>query len=124
MSRSFISLVILCLSLCVYGQEQADDLLKRGLRSHESGNFAAAIEDFSRVIELTSTLKTNGSPSQRNFAETPDEAAQRESIRVLDPRTAAAYLYRGNTYFFMGKIDDALDDYEKALRIAPGMAEG
>jgi len=69
MAKSIISLAILCLSVCVYGQnsEKVDDLLKRGLRSHESGNYAAAVEDFTRVIELTSTLKST-STSKRNFA--------------------------------------------------------
>jgi len=125
MSKSIISLAILCLSVCVYGQnsEKVDDLLKRGLRSHESGNYAAALEDFTRVIELTSTLRST-SNSKRSFAETSEEAAQRRSIRVLDPRTATAYINRGNTYFFMAKVDDALDDYEKALRIYPGLPEG
>src|SRR5688572_28541916 len=126
MPKSIISLAILCLSFCVYGQdpEKVDDLLTRGLRSHESGNYAAAIEDFTRAIELTAGFKSVSTGKRRNFAETADEAAQRENVRVVDPRTAAAYINRGNTYYFMGRIDHAMDDYEKALRVSPGLAEG
>src|SRR5262245_38324572 len=108
MSKLFISLALVSLSLCVYGQDskKADDLLERGLRSHEKGDYAAAIEDFTQVIEITAGLRpARDSKQRKNFAETVDEAAQRANVSVVDPRTAAAYINRGNTYFFMGKVD-------------------
>src|SRR5262245_52748607 len=98
MSKSIVLLAILFLSFGANGQnsEKVSDLLDRGLRSRKNGNYSAAIEDFSRVIELTSTLKP---PSkERKYSETPEQAAQRENIRVIDPRAAEAYVYRGNLY--------------------------
>ena len=126
MSRIFSLLAILSFSLFVCGQssEKADELLRRGLRSHNSGNYAAAIDDFSRVIELTSTLTSTNNSKHQGFAETAENASERDNVRVVDRRTAAAYVNRGNTYFFMGSIDEALQDYERALRLSPGLAEG
>ena len=125
MSKSVVSLAILFLPLSVFGQspQKINDLMERGLRAHKNGNYTAAIADYSEVIELTSMPAATRKQKYREIAETLDEKTQRERIRLIDPRTAAAYVNRGNLYFLLGRSDEALDDYENALRVSPGLAE-
>ena len=125
MSKSVVSLAILFLSIFVYGQnpQKINDLLERGLRSHKNGNYSAAIADYSKVIELSSMPAIAHKQKDGETTETAEERAQRERVRVIDPRTAAAYVNRGNLYFLLGRSDEALEDYENAVRVSPGLAE-
>jgi tetratricopeptide (TPR) repeat protein len=45
-----------------------------------------------------------------------------EAIR-LKPDYAAAYLGRGNAYFFLQQFDRAVEDYGQAIKIRPGFAQ-
>ncbi|HKX84860.1 MAG TPA: tetratricopeptide repeat protein, partial [Pyrinomonadaceae bacterium] len=127
MSKLFLTVAVLIFTVSLYPQnlQTAEDLCERGRRRFEKGDFDEAIADYTRAIELTSRLKVNTSalrngllPDQDLFA----DALVRDRVRVIDPRTANAYVGRGNAFFGKGEMDNAINDYDRAIAILPGMA--
>ena len=126
MFRISILLAIISLSFSIMGQNlrQANDLNKKGLRLYENGDYDAAIENFTRSIELSSRLGSSKTSLKNNaFPQTGSDAAESHQITVIDPRTAAAYVNRGNAYFAEHEIDRAIADYDRAIAVSPGLAE-
>ena len=79
-------------------------------------DWQGAVEDFTRAIELDASL------SNKAVADRFDGSAASE-ISVSDPFTAAAYLSRAIARGYLGELDEAVDDYQHALRIKPKWAE-
>lgn len=125
MFRITTSLAVLILTSCLFGQnlQKADDLNDRGLKLYESGDYDAAIEAFNKAIDLTSRLTKPVSAKTNLFPpSSSDEASLADSIRVVDPRTAAALVNRGNVYFAKSDLDRAMQDYDAAIRIYPSFS--
>ena len=127
MSKLFLTVAVLIFTVSFYPQSlpTAEDLCERGRRRFEKGDFDEAIADYTRAIELTSRLKVNSSALHNSLLPDQDlftDAVARNRVRVIDPRTANAYLGRGNAFFGKGEIDKAIDDYDRAISILPGMA--
>jgi tetratricopeptide (TPR) repeat protein len=45
------------------------------------------------------------------------------SADVLDPKLAEYYYYRGNVYYLMDRYDDAITDYDLAIRLRRNYAD-
>jgi tetratricopeptide (TPR) repeat protein len=88
------------------------------------GNWQGAIEDFTRAIELDARLQP---PKRNNQAVSGDRFDDTErgssEISVSDPFTAAAYHSRAIARAYLGELDQAVEDYQHALRIKPKWAE-
>jgi len=81
-----------CNELIEREPNNANVYFNRGMTYFKSGQFTAAISDFSRVIELTPT------PT---------------------PVKANAYCFRGMSFFHKDKFDLEVEDIEAALKIQP-----
>lgn len=111
----------------IYSQniQSVDELHKKGIDQFQKGNYDEAIADFTRAIELTSRFKTKGDGLRSSFAGDSgpfEDAELRDRVSVLDPRTAVLYIDRGNVYFSMNVLDNAISDYDRALAILPDAA--
>ena len=124
MSRSFtffIAILFLILSAAAQDPSRTATLNERGLKLYKAGKFQAALDAFSEAIQVSSSLVRKREMPGNSLAER-DQAVQ--TVSAIDPRTAAALVNRGNVYFMMGDFESALSDYDRALRISPGLAEG
>ena len=126
MSRSALIIAILFLLVSANAQDpsKAASLNQRGLKLFKEGKFDAAIEAFSKAIEVSSMIvsRRNDIADSSLAALQPHESLA-SPVTAVDPRTAAALVNRGNVYFVIGDFDSAQRDYERALRISPGLAE-
>lgn len=103
------------------------------VRYYETGHeklklseWQGAVDDFTRAIELDARLQA---PKHSNKVVAGDRFAGSGSgsdsgeISVSDPFTAAAYHSRAIARANLGELDEAVDDYQHALRIKPKWAE-
>src|SRR6185436_10670899 len=106
MSRLFITIVIGFFTITAFGQDagSARDLDASGHRRMAKGDYKGAIADFTQVIELTSRLATKSGSLRNNLlpGASYDENHFSDEVRAIDPRTAFAYLNRGNAFFATG----------------------
>jgi tetratricopeptide (TPR) repeat protein len=121
-----LTLFILFLSSQVSVEAQTPDAAKNhyqdGIRNFASGNLDAAIEDYTRAIEISSRLaptKSDRTRSRNTFESTPET----DRITVIDPFTAWAYTNRGIARYRKGDADGAIADLDQAIRISPALAE-
>src|SRR5258708_7186819 len=122
--KFFIAIAIIIFTSPIYSQtpRSAKDFSERGHQRYAQGDYDGAISDFTQAIDLTSRLDTKGGFSANNFRADPrssDAAYWRENVRVVDPRTADAYLNRGNAFFAKDEMGRAINDYDRALDISP-----
>jgi len=103
MSKLYV-IILFVFTATVFSQN-ADTLNKRGLSNFDRGDYAAAIEDFSRVIDLTSRLdhRSESRHPDLNSRKSPFDEESKQ-VTVVDSRTAVAYVNRGKTYFAEGNI--------------------
>jgi tetratricopeptide (TPR) repeat protein len=88
----------------------------------KSGDWQGAVDDFTRAIELDARLQTRNSKSVSGDRFAGSETGASE-IFVSDPFTAAAYNSRAIAHAYLGELDEAVGDYQHALRIKPNWAE-
>ncbi|HKS08264.1 MAG TPA: tetratricopeptide repeat protein [Pyrinomonadaceae bacterium] len=82
------------------------------------GDWHGAVEDFTRAIELDAQLQAPKN-SQRYDGSQTDSS----EVYVSDPFTAAAYHSRAIAHANLSELNEAIDDYQHALRIRPKWAE-
>ncbi|HXQ32890.1 MAG TPA: tetratricopeptide repeat protein, partial [Anaerolineales bacterium] len=114
------ALVSLLLPVTVFSQtrtpEAAVNHYKNALKKSGNGDLDGAIEDYTRAIRLSSHFDTSKTSDFGN------SFTAANSIRVIDPFTANAYSNRGLARFKKGDYIGAIDDYNQALEIRPGLA--
>ena len=121
------ALVSLFIPVTAFAQSQAPEaainLFKNAVRKSGNGDLDGAIEDYTRAINLSSSLDTRkraGNARGNSFSENGDTAS--EEITVVDPFTANAYSNRGLARYQKGDYEGAMADFNAALRIRPGLA--
>ena len=121
--------LILCVFISTQAQtpEAAVKAFNEGLKKTERGDLDGAIEAFSRAIALSSRLgnrKQSSRPPASAFngpiVSTPAEVLT-DNVTVIDPLTADAYNNRGFARFRKSDFLGALEDFNAALRIRPGL---
>ncbi len=94
---------------------------ERGFMQMCQGHFHSAVADFSEVIRLSPSVMAYFHRGlahfhQGNFVEALEDLNQ---VIALDPKGVNGYFVRGNTFYALGEIGAALDDYEVARQLAP-----
>ena len=99
----------------------------RGVAYSRIGADDSAIEDFTKAIELDSSLaeayNNRGTIYRKKGASDLAITDLSKAIR-LKPDYAEAYSNRGNAYDDKGEVDRAIADYSKAIELEPNLAEG
>ena len=93
----------------------------RGMTNRRLGNYQQAVEDFTKVLEL--------SPQDRGYLERGStyhlmreyQLALDDLNRAIDanPRYRDAYVNRGSTYIQLGDNGRAIEDFNKAIELDP-----
>jgi len=126
MAKFYAILLALLIPFSAAAQQprSAKDFSERGLDRYTAGDYEGAIADFTMVIRLTSVLGVDKKSLIRNYADSDLQAPSIPGeVTVIDPRTAGAYINRGNAFFATNRISQAIDDYNRAIAIRPGMKE-
>jgi tetratricopeptide (TPR) repeat protein/tRNA A-37 threonylcarbamoyl transferase component Bud32 len=105
-------------------QPTAEVFRVRGWVRARLNNFAGAVEDFTRALELepehAETLAYRGWAHLTPVIESPRQAlADFEGVLRLAPDNAEAHAGRGNARAQLGQVRPAVADAEKALRQGP-----
>src|SRR5215213_1855269 len=119
------ALVSLLLPITVFSQprtpEAALNHFKDAMKKGGNGDFDGAIEDYTRAIRLSSHFDTSKRSDNRLGNSLTDYSA--ESVTVIDPFTANAYNNRGLVRFKKDDFSGAIEDFDQALKIRPGLAD-
>src|SRR2546423_10008942 len=118
--------ISLWLPVTVFAQAQTPEaalnLFQNAVKKTKNGDLDGAIEDYTRAINLSSHLDTRKNPTTRSGNSFTAGDASSEEITVIDPLTANAYTNRGLARYRKGDYGGAIEDYDRALRIRPGLA--
>ena len=118
MQRRSISLIIAFIFLAFSSNAQnTQNLEKLAYEKLAAGDLEGAVTDFSRVIDQL-TLIGKRKSDRDAFAPLNDE------VRVVEPAAANAYLGRGRAYVAMRRLDAALIDFDRAIKVAPAEPAG
>jgi tetratricopeptide (TPR) repeat protein len=125
----FLALLILFSAALVHAQTpaSASTYFDHGTMRFRKGDLDGAIEDFTKAIEISSRLgptklvRGNSVRGASGFSDS-DSIGAASSITVIDPLTANALTSRGLARYEKGDIDGAVADWERAIRINPGLA--
>ncbi len=99
-----------------------EQLYQEGLRKYQSGDYQAAIEDFTQAIALDSQNALAYNKRGDAFYQLGDyEQAKADSSKAieLNPQNANAYYDRGFALYELGKYKEAIADYTKAIELNP-----
>ena len=107
--------------LLIYGEHSSyDAFLQRGMYYHQHGDYPAAIESFSRALELSpqqpEALVQRGFAYEKARRDLKAEQDYTHAIR-LNPQSEKAFSNRGNVRFRQKQYTAALDDYNQALAL-------
>src|SRR5580765_4965326 len=98
-ASSLIIALLLSVNLLAQKTPSLKDLERSGTENLARGNYESAIADFTKMIEQTSRLETNGRLNSKFSEEAgSQDQASRDRITVIDPRTAPALVNRGRAY--------------------------
>lgn len=115
-------MVVFWLAVSALAQSQAGDLVKQGNEYLSKGNYAQAIEAYTKSIRLdpgsARTFYFRGIAYYRNHDDERAIQDYTEAIR-LQPDYGEAFRERGHLYAHKGDDAHAIQDYTQAVRIRP-----
>lgn len=104
-----------------------ESVYNQGVESYNAKNFDAAIQQFTRAIELRkgkfSDASFNRGLAYQEKKEWDKAVADFTAVIAAKPRMADAYLERGRSYTGKGNAQAALADFAKAIELKPNDAE-
>jgi len=106
------------------GDARADALLKKGIGHMEQGRMGAAVEDFSRVIEMHPEFAEGWNKRATAYYLMGDlEQSLRDCDEVMrrNPDHFGALSGYGLIYVQRGELERALEYFERALEINPNL---
>jgi tetratricopeptide (TPR) repeat protein len=131
MSRSikgkfFLVLIFCFLSSPLFAQGEASQHLESGIRKHKKHNYAAAIQDYDRAIELEPNsveIYFNRGLAKSESGNYPEALTDFDKVISLDETNDSAYFNRGIVKYELKDYDGALKDFNKTLELVPGDAK-
>ena len=124
---TLFNLLLIFLSPVLPGQVWADeDWMERGLSGLKTQHFEAAIEAFSRAIEMNPDrveAYNNRGIAWCKKGDYDRAIADYNKALEIDPRCADVYNNRGGIWFYKGEYDLAIHDFDKALGVNPNFAK-
>jgi tetratricopeptide (TPR) repeat protein len=106
--------------------EKSLNSYEKGVRATESGNYTAAIKNFTQVLSVAPDSNKLYHHRADAFAMNGQyrEAIVDYDVAVrLEPAYPDTYLDRGNSRYALGELDDAIKDFSEAIRLKPEWAE-
>lgn len=101
------------------------DYVQSGSASLQKKDYASAITNYSKAIEI-SPFEINNYYNRgiAFYRSGKDEEAEADfdKVIVMDPRMSSAYVYRGLCRERLGRCKEALNDYTRALELKPNDA--
>ena len=105
-------------------ERDAIEAYNRGVRLHQSGDTAGAIEAYTRALELDARLADAlSNRGSAHLSRNDYLAAVTDLTRAIELKpTEVAYNNRGNAFRLLKKPQEAVSDYTRAVEIAPRSA--
>lgn len=106
--------------------EDAATIKARGVEAFKAKDFAKAIEEFSKAIELTPddhTLYGNTSACYYNLNQFEDALNSANRCIEVNPGWSKGYQRKGMALVSLNKKEEAKEAYSKALELEPGNAQ-
>ena len=104
---------------------KAMSYINRGNSKNELGQFAEAIKDYNKAIELNpnyAAAYSNRGNAKDNLGEPQAAIEDCNKAIELNPNSALAYNNRGNAKNKLGQHQAAIEDYTKAIELNPNEA--
>ncbi len=96
------------------------DYFERGLARAEAGDANGAIEDFTHAIALNSNARVLKKVKQQRLdLDSGQQSDLSEKVLIIDRFNALAYYNIGNLLMDQGRLSEALDNFNKAVRLDP-----
>ncbi|MBE9142642.1 tetratricopeptide repeat-containing S1 family peptidase [Planktothrix mougeotii] len=103
----------------------ADDYYARGATNFSQGNYRAALDDFTKVINVNSdnaNAYIYRGNVRRELKDYQGAISDYDKALKIDPNYAGAYINRGLARSDLKDYQGAISDYDKALKIDPNYA--
>lgn len=105
-----------------YSSKSSLEFTRRGMYYEENKEFRAALEDYTRALELTpnrSELFIRRAVCYEELGEYPQAIKDLTEVLAMRPYRAEVYSMRGKIYVKMEKKPEALWDFNKAVELKP-----
>lgn len=106
------------------GDAQADALLERGVRSMDGGRMGAAVDDFTRAIEIRPEFAEGWNKRATAYylmGDLDQSLHDCDEVMRRNPNHFGALSGYGLIYVRRGELERALEYFERALAINPNM---
>ena len=115
----FLALLVLLIPAACFGQQTAEDYLRRGKEQLEKKDYLRARESFEKAVELDPSSAE--AYCFRGMVQLDDKQAAADFTKAIElrPDYAEAYFQRGLGRDLGGKDQAALEDYSKAIELNP-----
>ena len=126
MAKFYAILLSILIPFSAAGQQprSAKDFSERGIKRYTTGDYEGAAADFTVEIRLTSSAAVSKKEIIQGYAGSDLQPFSiSHDVTVIDPRTAGALVNRGNAFFAMNRVAEAIEDYSRAIAIRPAMKE-
>jgi tetratricopeptide (TPR) repeat protein len=94
-------------------------LLQQTSKKYHRGNYMEAIEDFSKVIQLSADAYFNRGLARYKLGDSHGSIQDFTQAIRIDPEFSRAYKGRGNSHYKLGNYRQAARDYTQATLINP-----
>lgn len=104
----------------------ADEFKQQGTNDFKAGNFAAAIENYTKALELTPddhTILGNRSAAYLKMNDAENALQDGQKCIDIKPDWAKGYQRKGMALQAQGKNEEALEALQKGLEIEPNNAQ-
>jgi tetratricopeptide (TPR) repeat protein len=116
----FLVLFILSSGSFSQSANSAASIAERGIKRQVAGDLDGAIADFTLAIGLTSRFENEKRPASTLQTSYLQEGAA--TVEIVNPGTAQLYVDRGVSYLSKHSLDEAVSDFDHAIRIWPALA--
>ena len=103
-------------------KKSARVLTAEGVKLHQKGKYAQAVQRFEKALALTPTEKTTLLAYTKSLLEVNrlrDALAAAEKVSQVDPKNPEVYLLLGNSRQDLGFKSGAIEAYERYLALSP-----